>query len=149
MKFGKVISTTERVAFELKGGEPLVVDMAKLPDTMLRQLAAHGIKQKVMDHYNTKATDNASARVLAQEMIARLFDGTAFERSSGGGSDLAEALAAATGKPIEDCIIVIRGMEAKERRALERHPDVATALAKIKADRAKDAPKPDLGGLFS
>lgn len=121
-------------------GDAITVALKDFSKDTLAKLALHGISQKLGDSY-ASAESSEDAQVLFNALLKRLTAGEwtkTREGSSGGtrSSQLLQALVRATGKSIEDCADVLAGMDDDKKKALRSHPEVASALAAIKAELA-------------
>lgn len=152
------------------GGENVSLDVTTLPDEIRAKNEAHGAKQKIADSYaGAKAAieegDYPDAATYAREMVAlaikKLQDGDWTSREPGQArvTDLAVALAEATGFTVEEAQERIADASKEEKASIRKHPQVAAVLARIKAERAaKNAEKagkaaeeteaPDLAEMF-
>lgn len=131
------------VTIKFEDGQDLVANLADLPEDMLTHLALHGLSQKLGDSYSGEQ-DISTARALASNVLERLKEGNwAAVREGGGGkiSDLAHALSAVTGQPIEACTEKLAGMEKADKSGLRKHPKIKAELARIAAERAAEAEK--------
>lgn len=121
--------------------EPLVVNIAELPDEIKKQALLHGISQKVGDSY-AGADDAEEARETAEGVIAQIMAGTWRAAGGGGGGGgprttvLAEALAKALNRDLDECVEMVADMDDKRRTELKKHPQVASVYAEIQAERA-------------
>jgi hypothetical protein len=137
----------------LASGVELVVMIADLSEEIRTQAMIHGLKQKLGDATSQYTKDNNLAGMEAEvsATIDSLHVGD-WNRRGGfsGGSDLAEALAKVTGKPLDVVVAMLAGKDDDEKKALAKHPAVAAAILALKAERAQGRADtaPDLGGLF-
>lgn len=109
-----------------------------------RQLMIHGLSQKLGDSYAGEDADKCHA--IFTGTLKSLTDGTWSSRSGGGGgpriSQLAEAFSRAVGQPVEACVSKLAEMTDDQKAAVRKHPQVVSALAEIKLEKAKaDAKK--------
>ena len=137
-------------------GAAIMFDISKIPDDVIGKLALHGASQKIGDSYAGANGDYEAARKAAQTVIDQLVAGDwGAARAAGEPRTtlLVEALARATGQPMEKCTVVVNDMEKEQRMALGKHPEVKEAKATIlleraKADKAKSS-APALSELMS
>lgn len=123
-------------------GESVSIDLNDLSDDMKLRLVKHGLSQKVGDSYAGAPAEEIAK--LAGATIERLkADEWGVERGEGKArtTQLAEALAAATGKSVEECVAKLDEMEDEQKKALRAHPQIKAELAKIKAQKAAEAAK--------
>lgn len=135
------------------GGENVSLDVTTLPGEIRAKNEAHGAKQKIADSYAgakqaVEEGDYPDAATYAREMVAlaikKLQDGDWTSREPGQArvTDLAVALAEATGFTVEEAQERIADASKEEKASLRKHPQVAAVLARIKAERAaKNAEK--------
>ena len=121
-------------------GDAHTVSLKDFSKDIISKLALHGISQKLGDSYASAETSE-TAEVLFNALLKRLTAGEwAKSRESGNGSprtsQLLQALMRATGKSEEDCADVLAGMDDDKKKALRSHPEVAAALATLKAEAA-------------
>jgi len=130
------------VNINFNDGESVQARLADFSDDIVVHLALHGLSQKLGDSYSGEQ-DITSARALASAVLDRLKEGNwkAVREGGGGGriSDLAQALSAVTGQPLEECVAKISEMEKDQKNGLRKHPKVKAELAKIAAERAEAA----------
>ena len=132
------------VTFSFAGqDEPLVLSLSDLSEEMVINLALHGLSQKAGDSYSGEK----------DPVVARSKVGT------GRISDLAAALARATGKTIEQAVAVLSDLQAKDpdnwptvRSQLRKHKQIKLALEEIRVEKARKAleesgPEQDLSAL--
>lgn len=144
------------VTIEFVDGEALSVTLAGLSDEIITHLALHGLSQKLGDSYSGEQ-DAAVARAKASGVAERLVNGDWRSVREGGGggriTDLAQALASALGKTIEEAVAVIGEMDKGQKSGLRKHPKIRAELAQIAAARAAAAAEAaggeefDLGSL--
>lgn len=124
----------------ISSGDAVSVDLNDLNDDIMLKLARHGLTQKVGDSY--AGAEEGEILELAGNVIGRLKAGEWGVERTGGGprtTQLAEALAAATGKTVDECAERLDSMEDDEKKALRAHPHIKGELAKIKAAKAAEA----------
>lgn len=120
--------------------EELSVNINDIPAETISRLAMHGLSQKLGD---------SVAGVDGSEMLARM-TGVAEDLKAGNWSvrvaasgprttQLAEALAAATGKTLEEAAAKIETMDDDAKKGLRAHAQIKVQLANIKARKATEA----------
>jgi len=161
----KVSKTTREdntgIDFEFYDGATLAAELDALPEDILTRLALHGLSQKVGDSY--AGEDAANCQTIAEKTLEALVKGEWSTRSGGGGpkiSQLAEALARATGQEVAACVATIAEMDDDTKKSIKAHPQIKALIATIKLEKATaDAEKAaasandesdmDLGALMS
>lgn len=130
------------VAFSRDDETFFVGSLAELSDTIVTQLALHGLNQKGRDSY---AGDRDNAEAHVKRVWEGLIEGNWTVRGEGGGprmTQLARAVAAFLNKDEDDVAAKLADMDKEEKKAFAAHPGVAAELAKIKAaDAAAKAEK--------
>ena len=110
------------------------------PD-MLLELAIHGGKQKFGDEgAKEKVTTPEEFRAAVATMINRVYAGTAFERQGGTGfveSDLAQAVAAVKGVPVEAATKFIKTLTNGQKAKIKVFGPVKIILDNLAAKRAE------------
>ena len=141
-KVSKEVTETG-VNFEFFDGTAMSANLDALTPEMVNKLAIHGLSQKIGDSYSGE--DAANCQTIAEATFKSLVDGNWSSRSGGGGpriSQLAEALARATGQEIQDCVAKIAEMDDDTKKDLKAHPQIKAIIAEIKLEKAKaDAEK--------
>lgn len=129
------------VRFDFPDGTTRTCDLARVPSKTLDLLTAHGASQKIGDE--CADLDSITECINAVEaMIARLEDGTAFQRVAGGGfidAVLVAALVEVSGKTHAEVTEIVKAATAAERTGLRQDPRVAPVVARIEAEKAKGA----------
>lgn len=143
-RISKKVVLENGIRFEFANGVTRTCLLDDLTPSMVTRFAIHGIAQKGGDSY-ASAESIAEAIDNLDEVWTNAREGN-WEVRTGGGGILVEALARATGKPIDEARAVVRGMDDKAKRKLGGHPDILDAIAAIRKERATDAP--DLADLF-
>ena len=133
-------TTDTGVAFTFHDGATLEANLDALSPEMITKLAIHGLSQKVGDSYSGE--DAANCQTIAESVFKTLVDGEWSTRSGGGGgpriSQLAEALAMATGKEIQECVAAIAEMDDDTKKDLRAHPAIKANIAEIKLAKAQE-----------
>lgn len=114
-------------------------DPAELPEDVQRMLMLHGLKQKLVDAYNTKADDVDHARNIAEDLWAMLKRGEWSARPEGTGGILVEAVMRVKGIDRATAKAAIDNLDRDGKKRLEAHPAIKAAKAEIMAERAKSA----------
>lgn len=128
-------------------GEASRFDMSELPDHIVRALAYHGLSQKLGDAFADADGDTEYARDAVAAVWAMLKDGDWSRRAEGNGGSaarptiLAAALAEVTGRDIADVVESLESKTKEEVAGYKKHPAVAAAMARIKAERAEERRK--------
>lgn len=126
------------IAFET--GETILANLADIPADILSRLAMHGMSQKLGDSY--AGVDGAEAAEKANGVLTDLLAGNWSTRVAASGprtTQLAEALAAATGKTLEEAAGVLENMDDEAKKDLRKHPQIKVHLAALKAAAAAKA----------
>lgn len=137
----------QSVAFSFDDAGEASIILSDLSADIITQLALHGLSQKVGDSYagakgaveNLDVTADEWSLAQAEETIKQLVEGNWAVRSGGGAArvtDLASALAEASGAPVEDMVSKLAEASKEEKAALRKHPQVALILARFKEERA-------------
>lgn len=127
------------VRFEFTNGHSHEVRFEYFSAEMQAWLTFNGVSQKFGDSYSKSANaDEAEALFLA--LVDQVKGGVwAARGGSGGSSDLAEAVARVTGKPVDAIREKLATMDEDALKALAKRPDVKAALKAIQAERATKA----------
>lgn len=124
----------------LETQEELSVDINDIPAEVISRLAMHGLSQKLGDSY--AGADGSECFARANGVAGDLKDGNWSTRVAASGprtTQLAEALAAATGKTLEEAAAKLETLDEDEKKGLRAHPQIKVELAKIKATKAQEA----------
>ena len=158
----------QTVVFQFDNAGEVTFDLAKCSDEMKLQLMLHGASQKIGDSYASAKSATADldidpaewSREQAAAQVQNLYDGDWTVRGTGTGTgvtDLAVALAEASGQPLEECVEVLATKDKDEKAALRKHPAIEAILARLRRERAEAKEKkasaaakdaPSLSGLF-
>lgn len=128
------------VTFKFANGDEIALNVSELPDTTRVNLECVGVSRIVGQAY-AKAADPQEA---TKKAIAALKAGEwkpGREKSEKEPKELVLALAEVTSKPTHVVEERLSSMGRKEKAALRKHPQVAVVLARMAADRAKEAAK--------
>lgn len=140
MKINKVIrEDLTGVDFtDVEGNVLLSVNLKDLPKEILTNLALHGIAQKVGDSYagvkvQSEAVDKAKA--VADRLVAGDWR-AARQAASPRATQLAEALATAFGKTLEEANAALAKLSEDQIKELRKRPAIKLELQKIQAKKA-------------
>ena len=144
------------VTFDFEDGKDKVAfSLDDMSDDIIRALALHGASQKIGDSYasakkvseETGVDANEWSRSQAESVIKQLTDGDWTVRTPGAGgvTDLAKALAEATGSTVEAAVERLTDASDDEKKGLRKHPAIAAILARIRRERA-EAKEKELAG---
>jgi hypothetical protein len=133
----------QSVSFEFEDKSVLTIALSELSPATVIRAALHGISQKGGDSY-AGAKDEADPIAFAKAQVADVIrnlqagDWRAASTGSGGSriSDLAKALAAATGKPVEEIHESLAEATDEQKKEFAKIPKVAAHLQRIKAEKA-------------
>ena len=120
--------------------EELQVNINDIPADIISRLAMHGLSQKLGDSYAGAEVAESCAR--ATGVASDLKEGNWSVRVASGSprtTQLAEALAAATGKTLEEAAAKLETLEDESKKGLRAHPQIKVELANIKARKAQEA----------
>jgi hypothetical protein len=123
----------------LETNEELVVDINKIPAETISRLAMHGLSQKLGDSY--AGANEGESFAKASAVAGDLIEGNWSTRVAASGprsTQLAAALAAATGQTLEDCAAKLESMDDDAKKELRAHPQIKMELANIKAKKAQE-----------
>lgn len=127
------------VKFAFTDGVIVEQILSDLPDSIVRQLALHGLSQKGGDSYSG-ADSVEEARGLLQKVLENLKNGNwSAARAAGEGgkvTDLARALAEVTGKDLGEVVTKLDEMSKADKMARRKHPAVAAVIARLANERA-------------
>lgn len=127
---------TVTIAFA-DGGDPIVTHLSKVPESNVVRLALHGMSQKEGDSY-AGAESIADAREAVLGVQEMLYSGEWSTRAPGEPrvAVLAEALARATGRTVEEAKAALSAMDEDTRKAVSAHPGVKKARAEMALEKA-------------
>ncbi len=138
----------QSVTFTFGDGGEAVARLADFSDEIVTQLALHGLSQKGGDSYAGAKSACAENDIDPEEwskaqvegVIRQLTDGEWTVRREGGGgggvTDLARALAEATGSDLTDAVAKVNDADKDTKAALRKHPAIAAILARLRQERA-------------
>ena len=118
----------------------LEAKLEDIPEEIVTKLAIHGLSQKLGDSYAGADAEHCFA--AAKGVLESLVAGKWSQRREGSGSgprisQLAEALAEVTQKPVADCVEKIAAMDDDTKKSLREHAKIKAAIARIKVKRAQ------------
>ena len=122
--------------------DTVVVDLNNLPENIVQRLAMHGLSQKLGDSTAGAELEECHERVSAVAEALKDPDGWTTRVPGAAGprtTQLAEALAAATGKDIAEAAQIVADLDDDGKKDLRAHPQIKSELAKIKAAAAARA----------
>src|SRR6185312_2325418 len=128
------------VTFKFANGDEIALNVSELPDTTRVNLECVGVSRIVGQAYAKAADPQESTK----KAIAALKAGEwkpGREKCEKEPKELVLALAEVTSKPTHVVDERLSSMRRKEKAALRKHPQVAVVLARMAADRAKEAAK--------
>lgn len=120
--------------------EELQVNINDIPAETISRLAMHGLSQKLGDSYAGAEVSESFGRCSA--VAGDLKEGNWSTRVAASGprtTQLAEALAAATGKSLEEAAAKLETLDEDAKKGLRAHPQIKVELANIKARKAQEA----------
>lgn len=121
-------------SFEDKAKSTIVASLAELPDSMITELALHGLSQKIGDSYSgVKVVSEALAS--AKAVWENLKKGQFNSHSSGSGI-LAEAVARIKGISIEEAQEAIAQLDEEAEDKLRKNDRVKAVVTVIRGERA-------------
>lgn len=141
------------VKFVLGNGLKVEADISQLPESMVTQLALHGLSQKVGDSAAgfSKSGDYSGAFGAMQQVVDNLYAGQWSTRGQGGGiSDLVQAIAELRNVELDQAQAAVDGMDEEQLKRVTSHPAIKAKVADIKAMRLARAAEnaPDLDDLL-
>lgn len=122
--------------------ETITVKLADLPESNQLRLAMHGLSQKLGDATAGAELDECLPRVKAVAEALMDPDGWTTRVAGAGGprtTQLAEALAAVTGKSVEEAAAVVNDLDDEQKKELRANAQIKAKLAEIKAAAAAKA----------
>lgn len=121
-----------------ESGEVVEVSLDSLPASIVRQLALHGLSQKIGDSISGKDVVGEVAVATVNAVITNLTEGR-FNLSGGGngsGGIVVEAIARLMNKPLEDAAAFWTGQDDLTQAQLRKHADIKAMVNVIKGERA-------------
>ena len=127
----------------LGNGLKVEVDTEVLPADIRKRLMYHGLSQKLGDSAAgfSKDRDFSGAFAAIQQTADNLIAGVWTSRASSGISDLVAAIADIRGVSVETAQAAVDKMTEDQVAAIRKHPAVKEAIARIQAERLKQAAK--------
>src|SRR6266566_2044459 len=120
------------------------LDTATLSNTIQSRLCAYGANAAAKAQYHGVVQTAEEALSLYDEFILRLQNGTWEPGRQGGDSgpsELVLAVMRVSGRAQYDCEEAIDPLKPEEKRALRNDPAVASAIADIRTERARELKK--------
>lgn len=102
---------------------------------MVNQAALHGLSQKLGDSYASAQGDVNWAFAECSTVRDSILNGDWNRKGQGDGGDLVEALVQVTGKDPAEVAELVAAMDKETKDKAKKVPQVAAAIAKIKAER--------------
>lgn len=144
----------DRVVFTFLNGYEIQAVLTDFSEAMVIKLALHGLSQKVGDSY--ASAESIDEAIISANAVVQNLEADAWSTKVSRGGKIVEALAAFSGKPLNECLEVYSKMDDKAKAVLRKHPSIKLELATIEARRAKAAAEAvteedttDLGALFT
>ena len=123
------------VIFDFANGEQVTTMFNDFPVNMQVEFGLHGISQKLGDSY-ADADDINSAVALFKDCLTSIMDSNWNKRTTGVLIvDLANVVASITGKTPAEALDKIKELSDDDVKALKKRKDVASGMARLKADR--------------
>ena len=147
MKFATDVPANS-VTVKFSDTENRTIFLDAIQPAMQKLLTLYGLKQKLSDSAASALRFSATTgrdieeqrQKMVHEMLTRIIDGTAFDRTTvegfGRTSYLAEAIAELYGITVEEATTKIATKTDEEKKALAANPKIAAKIAKMKADAA-------------
>jgi len=132
----KVTTTRDSVLIEWKDGVTSSADIDDMEASMIRQLAIHGLKQKLVDSH-ASLPQISVARAAAEATFAHLQKGE-WTAKGGRSTKLAEAVAHMQGLEVTDVIIALGKLTKDQRKAVAADPRVKLAIAELDAEKQRE-----------
>ena len=121
--------------------EDIVVKAADLPEVNQMKSMFHGLSQKLGDA--TAGTPVEECYTAVKAVAEALMDPEGWGRTASAAgpriTQLAEALAACTGKPVEEAVAIVAELSEEDKKDLRSRPQIKAELTKIKAAAAAKA----------
>ena len=129
------------VQFDFENGEQVKVLFDDLPASILPQLTAHGLMQKIGDSYSGSKGDIRVALENAKSVVEALMKGEWNVRGEGDGGMLVIALIEyfQDSKDEDEVREAFKGMDDDKRKALRKHPKIKAIMARLALERADAA----------
>jgi len=124
-----------------EGADDIVVTASDLPEVNQMRSMFHGLSQKLGDA--TAGADVSECYNRVKAVAEALMDPEGWGRTASAAgpriTQLAEALAFATGKSVEECSEIISELSEEDKKDLRSRPQIKAELTKIKAAAAAKA----------
>lgn len=128
------------VTWTFTNGRVVSVDVTTLSAAMQLRLAVHGMSAKGGDSYASagdKGMTLADCADGVEDIIANLRNEIWSASGGSGISILAEALARVVGESVEAAVLIINEKGDEWKKGLAKRDDIKSAVADIRAERAK------------
>ena len=143
-QFSKTVEDGTSITVQFSNGTERTVDLADLSDDLRTKSALFGLKRKLVNSFAGCGGDVAEAIKSLDGVIEQLMGGlwVAPRESTGGakarsGGDLIAAVAAITGKTLDEVAEKLEGMTKEAKSALRKNPQVEAKILEMKAARAQ------------
>lgn len=136
---------TRTASFTINGAEEISVSLDEFPQGIVTQLALHGLLQKAGDATAGCKGDAAAASEAIRTVLDNLRQGRwgAVRESEGKPrvAELALAIARVTGMDVASVSQRVSTASDEQRKAWREFPEVAAAIAQIRAEKAAERAK--------
>lgn len=157
-RFSKTTESATSITVAFNDGAEYTVDLAGLSNDIRTKSALFGLKRKLVNSFAGCEGKVEEARKSIEAVIAQLQAGTWIaprEATAGAGArkaggDLVAAVAAITGKTLDEVAEKLEGMSKEAKSALRKNPQVEAKMLEMRAERAqaKAAEGPTLQEMF-
>jgi hypothetical protein len=137
IKMAKKQKLVDGVRFTFTDGTEFDYLLSRLSDDMVRQLAVHGLAQKVGDSY-ASAENLAEAKANAEATWENLVRGDFKARAQGSGGLAVEALARIKGLDMETAQEAWNDLDEESRDTLKKNPRVKVMIEMIRGEKAAE-----------
>lgn len=141
----KIASKTvseDAVTIAFSNEKNLSVSLDSLSPEIQKQLALHGLSQKLGDSYAGCKGDVDEAVKLATSVSERLSNGEFNAKREGSGvgrvTALARAVAEITGHELAETVAMLDERTKEEKKELRKNPRVEAVMARMKAEEAAE-----------
>lgn len=131
------------VVFALGNGLKTELSLDDIPAEMVERLALHGLSQKGGDSTSSMSKDRdfSGAYAAIQQVLDNLRNGVWSNRAGSSTSDLVIAIARILKVEEEEAQKKVDQATEEQLTAIRKNPQIKEAVAKIQAERAKEAAK--------
>lgn len=127
------------VQIDFTSGDSIKATLDEFSEEIVKQLAIHGLKQKLGDSYASCDVEEAFDK--CKGVYETLLSGDWSARTGGGGgprvTQLAQALAEAAGVSLEEATAKIEEMDDERKKKVRNHPAVKVVLNRYALERAQ------------